>query len=153
MLPDNSSNDDRLFMQRTVEAAIRIGAIAALIIWCFLIAQPFLVPIVWGAIIAVAVFHGYKRLVTWLGGRRVTAAVLATLSMLVLLVVPSVLLGKSLVSGASYVVELLPKRGTAHSATTGGHRWMAADWRTHRQSLDTRIRELGGGTSPSQSPI
>ena len=74
MLPDDSSNDDRLFMQRTVEAAIRIGAIAALIIWCFLIAQPFLVPIVWGAIIAVAVFHGYKRLVTWLGGRRVTAA-------------------------------------------------------------------------------
>jgi len=113
MLPDDSSNDDRLFMQRTVEAAIRIGAIAALIIWCVLIAQPFLVPIVWGAIIAVAVFHGYKRLVTWLGGRRVTAAVLATLSMLVLLVVPSVLLGESLVSGASYVVESF-QRGELH---------------------------------------
>lgn len=105
MTRDESSDDDRLFMQRTVEAAIRIGAIAALIFWCFLIAQPFLVSIVWGAIIAVAVFHGYKRLLTWLGGRRVTAAVLVTLSMLILLVVPSVLLGESLVSGASYLVD------------------------------------------------
>ncbi|HST12323.1 MAG TPA: AI-2E family transporter [Terriglobales bacterium] len=105
MTPDESSDDDRLFMQRTVEAAIRIGAIAALIIWCFLIARPFLVPMLWGAIIAIAVFHGYTRLVTGLGGRRVTAAVLVTLLMLVLLVVPSVLLGESLVSGARYLVD------------------------------------------------
>ena len=53
-----------VFMKRTVEAAIRIGVIAGLIAWCFLIARPFLVPIIWGAIIAVAVFHGYDRLQT-----------------------------------------------------------------------------------------
>ena len=81
-------------MKRTVEAAIRIGVIAGLIVWCFIIARPFLVPIIWGAIIAVAVFHGYERLQTALGGRRITAAVLITLLMLVLLVVPSVLLGE-----------------------------------------------------------
>jgi predicted PurR-regulated permease PerM len=92
-------------MKRTVEAAIRIGVIAGLIAWCFVIARPFLVPIVWGAIIAIAVFHGYKRLQTGLGGRRITAAVLVTLLMLVLLVVPSVLLGDSLVSGARRVVD------------------------------------------------
>jgi len=79
--------------------------IAGLIAWCFMIARPFLVPIVWGAIIAVAVFHGYERLQTGLGGRRVTAAVLVTLLMLVLLAVPSVLLGDSLVSGARNVVD------------------------------------------------
>ena len=45
-------------MNRTVEAAIRIGVIAGLIAWCFMIARPFLVPVIWGAIIAVAVFHG-----------------------------------------------------------------------------------------------
>ena len=99
------SISDRVFMKRTVEAAIRIGVIAGLIAWCFMIAQPFLVPIIWGAIIAVAVFHGYERLQTGLGGRRITAAVLVTLLMLVLLVVPSVLLGNSLVSGAHKVVD------------------------------------------------
>jgi len=95
------SISDRVAINRTVEAVIRIGVIAGLIGWCFVIARPFLVPIIWGAIIAVTVFHGYKRLEVGLGGRRVLAAVLITLFMLVLLVVPSVLLGDSLVSGAS----------------------------------------------------
>ena len=102
--PETSNSND-VFMRRTVEAAIRVGVIAGLIAWCFLIARPFLVPIVWGAIIAVAVFHGYERLRIVLGGRRVTAAVLITLLMLVLLVVPSVLLGESLVSGARNLVD------------------------------------------------
>ena len=92
-------------MKRTVEAAIRIGVIAGLIAWCFIIARPFLIPIIWGAIIAVAVFHGYEWLQTGLGGRRITAAVLITLLMLVVLVVPSVLLGESLVSGAHKVLD------------------------------------------------
>ena len=96
---------DRVFMKRTVEAAIRIAVIAGLIVWCFIIARPFLVPIIWGAIIALAVFHGYEWLQTSLGGRRITAAVLITLLMSVLLVVPSVLLGESLVSGAHKVVD------------------------------------------------
>ena len=81
-------------MKRTVEAAIRIAVIAGLTVWCFIIARPFLVPIIWGAIIALAVFHGYEWLQTRLGGRRITAAVAITLLMLVLLVVPSVLLGE-----------------------------------------------------------
>ena len=42
---------------------------------------------------------------TGLGGRRITAAVLVTLLMVVLLVVPSVLLGDSLASGARRVVD------------------------------------------------
>ncbi len=92
-------------MKRTVEAAIRIGVIAGLIAWCFIIARPFLIPIIWGAIIAVAVFHGYEWLQTGLGGRRITAAVLITLLMLVVLVVPSVLLGELLVSGAHKVLD------------------------------------------------
>jgi predicted PurR-regulated permease PerM len=96
-------------MKRTVEAAIRIGVIAGLVAWCFMIARPFLIPIIWGAIIAVAVFRGYDRLQTVLGGWRITAAVLVTLLMLVLLVVPSVLLGDSLVSGAHNVMDFFQK--------------------------------------------
>jgi hypothetical protein len=39
------SNSDSVFMKRTVEAAIRIGVIAGLIAWCFMIARPFFIPI------------------------------------------------------------------------------------------------------------
>jgi predicted PurR-regulated permease PerM len=42
--------------------------------------RPFLVPIIWGAITAIAVFHGYDRLQSILGCRRITAAMLVTLS-------------------------------------------------------------------------
>jgi predicted PurR-regulated permease PerM len=92
---------DRAFINRTVEAVIRIAVIAALMGLCFTIAQPLLVPIVGGAIVAVTVFSGYEMLETALGGRRIMAAVLITLCLFIMLAVPSVLLGDSLVSGVS----------------------------------------------------
>jgi predicted PurR-regulated permease PerM len=137
-------------MQRTVEAAIRIGVIAALIILCFLIARPFLVSIVWGAIIAIAVFHGYKKLLTWLGGRRVTTAVLVTLLMLILLVVPSILLGDSLVSGARYVMDSF-QRGDLHipPPPDGIAAWpligepFAKAWTLASANLEEALRQVG----------
>ena len=38
-----------------------VGLLLVLAFWCFSIAEPFLVPIVWGMIIAVAVHHGFAR--------------------------------------------------------------------------------------------
>jgi predicted PurR-regulated permease PerM len=93
------ASNERQFLSLTVEAAIRIGLLAALTIWCFDIARPFLVPIVWGVIIAVAVYPAYRWLEARLGGRRILAATLFTTLMLVVLIVPSVLLGGSLASG------------------------------------------------------
>jgi predicted PurR-regulated permease PerM len=94
------SERDQHFLELALEAAIRIGVVAALAVWCLEIARPFLVPVLWGVIIAVAVHPGYHRLETRLRGRRVLAATLFTLLMLVVLVVPSLLLGGSLVTGA-----------------------------------------------------
>ena len=145
------SNSNDVFMRRTVEAAIRIGVIAGLIAWCFLIARPFLVPIVWGAIIAVAVFHGYERLKVIVGGRRVTAAVLITLLMLVLLVVPSILLGELLVSGARNLVELFSEGRASNTTAPGKRQWLAARWRAYRQSLDPLLPRPTRGAAPSQS--
>ena len=126
------SSSDGVFMKRTMEAAIRIGVIAGLIAWCFLIARPFLKPIIWGAIIAVAVFHGYDKLQTVLGGRRITAAVLITLLMLVLLVVPSLLLGEFAGEWRAQGYGFFPERRTPHSAAAGQRGRLAAYWRAHR---------------------
>lgn len=97
--PDAGDND-RQFINRTVEAAIRIGVLAALAVWCFEIARPFLVPFVWGVIIAVATYPAYRMLEDRLGGRRIFAAVVFTIIMLVVIAVPSVVLGDSLANGA-----------------------------------------------------
>ena len=146
--PEPSISND-VFMRRTVEAAIRVGVIAGLVAWCFLIARPFLVPIVWGAIIAVAVFHGYDKLQTVLGGRRITAAVLITLLMLLLLVVPSVLLGDSLVSGARNLVDSF-QRGELQipSPPESVSGWplvgepIAKAWTLFSQDLEEALRQV-----------
>lgn len=94
------SDSDRNFLNLTVEAALRIGLLAALAVWCFNIARPFLAPILWGVIIAVAVYPAYRRVEAWVGDRQALAAMVFTLFMLLVLIVPSMLLAESMVKGA-----------------------------------------------------
>lgn len=97
-LPKFTVGEQR-FLTLAVEAAIRIGILGALVVWCFEIARPFLVPFLWGVIIAVAIHPAYDWFERRLGGRRLLAAGLFTLLMLIVLVLPSLLLGGSLVTG------------------------------------------------------
>lgn len=90
---------DQVFVRRAVEAIIRIGVLAWIVMWCYRIAEPFLMPILWGAVIAVAIYPAYVRVEALLGGRRVLTAVLFAVVSLALLIVPSVLLADSLATG------------------------------------------------------
>jgi predicted PurR-regulated permease PerM len=94
-------------VQRAVEAAIRIGVVALLGVWVFQIVGPFIQPIVWGAIIAVACATPYHWLERQLGGRNVTAAVVFTLLALVLLITPTVVLTSAIVDwGQGIAVQI-----------------------------------------------
>ena len=95
--PARGDRDREETVQRAVEAAIRIGVIALLGLWVFNIVAPFIQPIVWGAIIAVAGGPPYHWLERRLGGRNVVAAVLFTLLALVLLITPTVIMTGALV--------------------------------------------------------
>jgi predicted PurR-regulated permease PerM len=90
---------DRVFVRRAVEAAIRVGLLALLVVWCFQIVQPFIIPFVWGVIIAVAVYPVFEQLRSALGNRGTLAAVLFTILMLVLLIWPAAMLATTLVEG------------------------------------------------------
>ena len=59
--PGDSSND-QLFVTRTLEETIRIVVLGLLLVWCFKIGRPFIEPIAWGIIIAVAVHPLHRRL-------------------------------------------------------------------------------------------
>src|SRR5688572_29434791 len=94
-------------VQRAVEAAIRIGVVALLGLWVFQIVGPFIQPIVWGAIIAVASATPYHWLERQLGGRSVMAAVVFTLLALVLLITPTVFLTSAIVDwGQGVAVQI-----------------------------------------------
>ncbi len=84
--------DESAFVERALQAAIRIGLVLLLVAWCFTIVRPFVVPVVWGIIIAVATYPGFARLQAALGGRRIPAATAYVIIGLILLIVPTVLL-------------------------------------------------------------
>ncbi|OEU48184.1 MAG: AI-2E family transporter [Desulfobacterales bacterium S3730MH5] len=93
----DSAVNKRNFLGDSLEAAIRIGLIALLVWWCFLIFRPFLIPVLWAIIIADAVYPFYRKLENGLGGRSKLTAVLFTLAALSLLMVPTVMLFGSLI--------------------------------------------------------
>ena len=90
----------REFVANALEATVRIGILLLLVAWCFSIVQPFLIPIVWGAIIAVAEYPGYLTLRAWLGGRGTAAATLMAVLGLLVLLVPAVMLSGTVLDGA-----------------------------------------------------
>lgn len=94
---------DRDLLKSAVELTVRIGLLLVLAAWCFDIVRPFIIPIAWGVIIAVAAYPRYCSLLNALGGRRVAAATLMTLLGMMLLVVPAVMLSATLVDGAHWV--------------------------------------------------
>ena len=93
------------FLERAIEAAIRIGLVAVLAAWCFSIFRPFLNPVLWGIIIAVAIHPLFLRLLGAFGGRRGRAAIVFTLLALALLIIPSVMLGISVVETAQRLAD------------------------------------------------
>ena len=101
MIDSDSSSHDKLFLRRALEATIHIGLILLLAAWCFQIVQPFIIPVVWGIIIATATYPAYRWLEDALGGRRGIAATLFTLFMMVILITPTVKLAATLVNGTS----------------------------------------------------
>jgi len=95
------SAEDRAFFRRVLESSIRIGLVLFLVLWCYQIARPFIPPIVWGIILAVASQPIYGALCRAMGGRRSLAAAALVVGALLVLIVPSVLLTASLVESAT----------------------------------------------------
>jgi len=84
-------------IRNAIEISIKIAAIFVMAAWCFTILRPFVGPIIWAAIIAVAV----KPLCDWvenrIGGSRKGAAVVLTILMLAFIITPSIMLSGQLV--------------------------------------------------------
>jgi predicted PurR-regulated permease PerM len=92
--------NDAQFLSRAVETTVRLGLIFGLVAWCFAIVWPFVIPVAWAAIIAVAAHPGHAWLERRLGGASRTAAALVVLLGLLLLILPTVMLGGTVVEGA-----------------------------------------------------
>jgi len=104
-LSDDESSEDHKVTRRAVETSIRIAVIALISYLCFRAFEPFLVPTLWGTMIAVAIYPTHQRLSAVVGGKTTLAAILIAVLLLAILVVPSVFLVESLASGVHGLIE------------------------------------------------
>ncbi len=101
------SVEDRVFQRRAIDATIRIGLVVLLALWCFNIVKPFILIILWGAIIAVAIYPLFVKFQSLLGGRQKLAATLMTLIALAMLITPTVMLSGSVIENTETLVKQL----------------------------------------------
>lgn len=90
-----------------IDVAIRLSLIAFLAVWSWLIFKPFLIPVLWGIIIAVAIFPLYKKYEGLFGESKKFAIVSFTLIALSLLIVPSAMLFSSMVDSVKALADSL----------------------------------------------
>jgi len=90
---------------KAAETAIRLGVLAVVLIWCFQILQPFILPFLWAVIIAVAIHPLHERLTRVLNGRGTLAAALITAGSLVILMIPVAMLTERLIENVATLAQ------------------------------------------------
>lgn len=93
------------FMNNSIEAVIRIGLLLLLAGWCLQIVKPFIIPVIWGVIIAVAVYPLFVKLKSALSDRNKLAATIYTLFALALLITPTVMISDSIVVSSGKIAQ------------------------------------------------
>ena len=85
---------------QTALNALRLGLLLLIVYWCYKIVAPFIPLVLWGVIIAVAVYPLHRSLADRLGNRIKLSATLVTLLGLLVLTTPVVVLTESLIESS-----------------------------------------------------
>jgi predicted PurR-regulated permease PerM len=115
---------DLALARSAVEVLVRVGVLLVLVFWCFWIIRPFIVAVLWGVILAVAINPGYRRLRDGLGGRGGLAASAVSILALVLLIGPLSMLMTALVGNIADLAARLTAGRLALPPPPAG----LADW-------------------------
>jgi len=92
---------------KATQVAVRLAVVGLLAFWCFAIFRPFLMALVWGIVLAVALRPAFAWIERVTGGRRKLAAILLVVLCLGVGLVPTILLSESLIAGARSVSSRL----------------------------------------------
>lgn len=145
-----ASKDDAAHTRRVMNTSIRLLILGLLLVWCFEVLKPFLGPVVWGAVLAVAVFPLYQRVQRWMGGRTKLAAATLTLAALAVILVPTTLLALNVVQAAQGIAGGLhdgtlavpaPPESVASLPLVGQE--LDAAWTLAHENLEAALAKLG----------
>lgn len=90
--------------KKSIDLAIKLTLIALIGVWCAMIILPFVVPVLWGVILAITLYPLYSRLMKIFKGRKGIASTVITLILLALIIVPSAWLISSIVENAKELI-------------------------------------------------
>lgn len=90
-----------------IHLAIRLGLLAVLLYWSFVLVQPFIAIIAWSMILTVAMYPAYDWLAGKLGHRPALSAVLITVLSLAIIVGPAIWFSVGLMDGLRMVSDQL----------------------------------------------
>lgn len=149
---------DRNFQKNAMASFIQIAAVSILVILCFRIILPFIPLVVWGMIIAVALYPAHTKLAGKLGGRQKTSATILVLVGLAILLVPTWILTDSTVTALKSVgADLSDGAVTISPPDPSVAEWPLIGERVHEiwsdaatnleatlNRFETQLQELGG---------
>ncbi len=120
----DSANFRKLMSKDLVDVLIRVGLIAFVVIMCVQVFSPFAGLIIWALILAVSIYPLHQRLAVYMGGRQGYAATTIVLIGLLLIGVPTLMLGSSFVTHIHSVYEAFENNTVEVSPPDPG----IADW-------------------------
>ena len=94
-----------------IQRVVALGSLALLLVGTYVVVEPFLIPILWAAILVYATWPIYRRLCGYLPGRPVTTSLVMTTGLIVLLFGPVILISLNLAAEAQAVVQTLQALG------------------------------------------
>src|SRR6266478_5636026 len=90
-----------------MQLAVRLGLLAFLLYWSFVIVRPFIPILAWSLVLTVGLYPLYNWLSVVLGGRPMLAAVIITVINLLIVIGPVTWLGLGLIDGLqSFAAQL-----------------------------------------------
>ena len=103
---NNLQNTSSFTFERIVDTVIRITVLFLLLGWCFAILRPFVLILIWAAVIAIALYPLYLIFLKLFRQSRAWASVVLTVLMLSILIIPTWLLTESVFSEVSHLRDL-----------------------------------------------
>jgi len=103
MEANHPQNPASVTFGKIVDTLIRLAVLLFLLGWCVNILKPFVLILIWAAVIAIAMYPLYSTLIHMFRKRTILASVVLTLFMLSIVIIPSWLVTQSLFEEVSHL--------------------------------------------------
>jgi predicted PurR-regulated permease PerM len=146
--------------EEVIQIAIRLGLLAFLIYWSFVLLRPFIPILVWSVVLSVALYPVYDWLSAHLGQRPRTAAAITTIIVLAVFLGPATWLGLGLVDGLRSISDQLTSGDVGIPSPPDSVRdWpvigapLYDTWEMASENLDAAFRQIAPHLKPLAGPI